>query len=220
MTAPVRPRDGVERRRDPSSRLAGLDLLACAVVLLDVEGRTKFLNQAAEQLFEMPQRVIEGSVFARQFSNGGIIDGTANDPATANRIRGVGSPILRISFGDPIGLAAGLVDSLLIGAGHGDGVARLRRVHAQLTHPDGRTAEVAYLLSHPASVAGSSDPEGDIEDYTAGVGFDFEKLLGFPLYFDYATVPQAEVVAWVCDRWPYPKMAARTIVENNQEQTT
>jgi hypothetical protein len=31
---------------------------------------------------------------------------------------------------------------------------------------------------------------------------------------------QAEVVAWVCDRWPYPKMAARTIVENNQEQTT
>jgi hypothetical protein len=37
-----------------------------------------------------------------------------------------------------------------------------------------------------------SDPEGDIQDYTAGVGFDFEKLLGFPLYFDYATVPQAE----------------------------
>lgn len=75
MIAPVRQRDGVERRRDPSSRLAGLDLLACAVVLLDVEGRTKFLNQAAEQLFEMPQRVIEGTVFARQFSNGGIIDG-------------------------------------------------------------------------------------------------------------------------------------------------
>lgn len=40
-------------------------------------------------------------------------------------------------------LAAGLIDSLLTGAAHGDGVARLRRVHAQLTHPDGRIAEVA-----------------------------------------------------------------------------
>jgi two-component system nitrogen regulation sensor histidine kinase GlnL len=67
--------EGTERRRDPASRLAGLDLLACAVVLLDDQGRTTFLNQAAEQLFELPQRAIEGAAFARQFSNGGIIDG-------------------------------------------------------------------------------------------------------------------------------------------------
>ena len=40
-------------------------------------------------------------------------------------------------------LAAGLVDSLLTGTGHGDGVACLRRVHAQLTDRDGRIAEVA-----------------------------------------------------------------------------
>lgn len=41
-------------------------------------------------------------------------------------------------------LAAGLVDSLLSGAArHGPGVARLRRVHAQLTGPDARAAEVA-----------------------------------------------------------------------------
>ncbi|MFN7644876.1 MAG: nitrogen regulation protein NR(II) [Burkholderiales bacterium] len=66
--------EGRDRRRQPASRLAGLDLLACAVVLLDDQGQTTFLNQAAEQLFELPQRVIEGAAFARQFSNGGIID--------------------------------------------------------------------------------------------------------------------------------------------------
>ena len=65
---------GTERRRDPASRLAGLDLLACAVVLLDVQGDTVFMNQAAEQLFELPQRAVEGTSFARQFSNGGVID--------------------------------------------------------------------------------------------------------------------------------------------------
>jgi two-component system nitrogen regulation sensor histidine kinase GlnL len=65
---------GIDRRRHPSSRLAGLDLLACAVVLLDAQGHTRFINQAAEQLFELPQRVIEGAPFARQFVNGLIID--------------------------------------------------------------------------------------------------------------------------------------------------
>jgi two-component system nitrogen regulation sensor histidine kinase GlnL len=75
MTPSSRLPEGIERRRDPWSRLAGLDLLACAVVLLDAEGHTKFLNQSAEQLFETPQRVIEGTVFARQFVNGGVIDG-------------------------------------------------------------------------------------------------------------------------------------------------
>jgi two-component system nitrogen regulation sensor histidine kinase GlnL len=75
MTPTSRMPEGTDRRRQPASRLAGLDLLACAVVLLDDQGQTTFLNQAAEQLFELPQRVIEGASFARQFSNGGIIDG-------------------------------------------------------------------------------------------------------------------------------------------------
>ena len=65
----------LERRRQPASRLAGLDLLACAVVLLDEQGRTRFINQAAEQLFELSQRSLEGELFARQFSNGALIDG-------------------------------------------------------------------------------------------------------------------------------------------------
>jgi len=74
MSASGRSPLGFDRRRHPSSRLAGLDLLASAVVLLDAQGDTKFLNQAAEMLFELPQRAIEGAAFARQFSNGMIID--------------------------------------------------------------------------------------------------------------------------------------------------
>ena len=66
--------EGTDRRRDPASRLAGLDLLACAVVVLDDQGRTVFVNQAAEQLFELPMRSVEGTPFARLFTNGGIID--------------------------------------------------------------------------------------------------------------------------------------------------
>lgn len=75
MTPTSRLPEGTDRRRQPASRLAGLDLLAGAVVLLDDQGHTTFLNQSAEQLFELPHRVIEGAAFARQFSNGGIIDG-------------------------------------------------------------------------------------------------------------------------------------------------
>jgi two-component system nitrogen regulation sensor histidine kinase GlnL len=64
----------VERRNDLMSRLAGIDRLACAVVLLDADGRTRFLNLAAEQIFETPLRVIEGTLFARLFGNGAVID--------------------------------------------------------------------------------------------------------------------------------------------------
>jgi len=44
------------------------------VVLLDAQGSTRFINQAAEMLFELPQRSLEGAPFARQFTNGLIID--------------------------------------------------------------------------------------------------------------------------------------------------
>jgi len=58
----------------PHARVAGLDLLACAVVLLDADGGTVFINQAAEQLFEVPLRTVLRQPFARQFANGGVID--------------------------------------------------------------------------------------------------------------------------------------------------
>ena len=44
------------------------------MVLLDAQGSTRFINQAAEMLFELPQRSLEGAPFARQFTNGLIID--------------------------------------------------------------------------------------------------------------------------------------------------
>lgn len=65
---------GPDRRRHLQSRLAGLNLLACAVVLLSDEGKVRFLNPAAEQLFEMPLRVIEGAHFPTQFSNGPVFE--------------------------------------------------------------------------------------------------------------------------------------------------
>jgi len=68
------PRPGRERRRRPESLFAGLDLLASGVVVLDAEGRAVFINQAAEQLFEMSQRSLQGQWFARLFANGMIID--------------------------------------------------------------------------------------------------------------------------------------------------
>jgi two-component system nitrogen regulation sensor histidine kinase GlnL len=63
-----------ERRRELGSRLAGLDVLACSVVLLDRQGQVRFANMAAEQLFDAPLKLLEGSVFARQFGNGLVLD--------------------------------------------------------------------------------------------------------------------------------------------------
>jgi hypothetical protein len=36
------------------------------------------------------------------------------------------------------------------------------------------------------------DPEGDIQDFTAGGGVSLNRWVGTPLSFDYASVPQAE----------------------------
>ena len=62
-----------ERRQELSSRLAGLDVLACGVVLLDGKGQVRFANMAAEQLFDVSLKLREGGVFARHFINGAVI---------------------------------------------------------------------------------------------------------------------------------------------------
>jgi two-component system nitrogen regulation sensor histidine kinase GlnL len=43
-------------------------------VLDDAEGRTVFINQAAEQLFELSSRTMIRASFARMFANGMVID--------------------------------------------------------------------------------------------------------------------------------------------------
>ena len=71
---PRTERSGPDRRKQPESLLAGLDLLASGVVVLDTDGLVVFINQAAEQLFELSARTLDGQSFARLFVNGGIID--------------------------------------------------------------------------------------------------------------------------------------------------
>ena len=56
------------------SQLRSLDLLGCAVVIIETDGHCRFLNQAAEQLFEVSPRGLRGHAFARLFQNGGLID--------------------------------------------------------------------------------------------------------------------------------------------------
>ena len=98
----------------------------------------------------------EGTGNYTQFTpnrNGGIIDGTANDPATANRIRGVGSPIsgsgVNIAVGnfssnnkvpvDPYNIDAVEIsrgpNSNLFGLGAAAGTINLVPSKANLTRP-------------------------------------------------------------------------------------
>jgi two-component system nitrogen regulation sensor histidine kinase GlnL len=81
--AAVACRPWVEKRHEPSSVFAGLDLLACAVVILDEEGRCVHLNQSAEQLFEITARATVGHAFSRLFVDGALIDALRADAATA-----------------------------------------------------------------------------------------------------------------------------------------
>ncbi len=63
-----------DRRVSHASQLAGLNLLASGAVVLDAEGRTVFLNQAAEVLFETSLAILQSTFFSRMFSNGHVID--------------------------------------------------------------------------------------------------------------------------------------------------
>src|SRR5690606_10482450 len=60
-------RSGPPRRSGPEARLAGLDLLGAAVVVIRRDGSTVYLNPAAEQLFEVSRRILIGHSFPRLF---------------------------------------------------------------------------------------------------------------------------------------------------------
>jgi outer membrane receptor protein involved in Fe transport len=116
----------------------------------------------------------EGTGNYTQFTpnrNGGVIDGTANDPATANRIRGVGSPIsgsgVNVSLGnfssnaripmdtyniDSVEISRG-PNSNLFGLGAAAGTVNLVQSKANLTrHVAGVTARVDSEGGHRASL--------------------------------------------------------------------
>ncbi|MFA7506048.1 MAG: nitrogen regulation protein NR(II) [Burkholderiaceae bacterium] len=77
-----------ERRHDPESRLAGLDLLASAVVLLDARGCAAYMNLAAEQLFEISWRLHAAERFSAIFADGRAIDALLAE-AVSNRFEEV-----------------------------------------------------------------------------------------------------------------------------------
>jgi two-component system, NtrC family, nitrogen regulation sensor histidine kinase GlnL len=54
--------------------MAGLQLLALGVVVLDRQGVCVYLNNAAEQLFDVSPRSVRGQVFSRLFANGEALD--------------------------------------------------------------------------------------------------------------------------------------------------
>ncbi len=68
------PAAGVAEAPEVDARLAGIDLLATAVVVLDAEGRVVRINAAAESLFEFSSRMLLGQLFSRFFSDGAPID--------------------------------------------------------------------------------------------------------------------------------------------------
>ena len=55
-------------------RFAGLQLLACAVVVVDAEGRCLYLNEAAEQIFEASPRLTVGLPWTRLFGHDPAVD--------------------------------------------------------------------------------------------------------------------------------------------------
>jgi len=61
------PRISNLRRTPEASGLDGLDLLTGAVALLDAQGATVFLNDAAEELFEVSLRRVRGQAFSELF---------------------------------------------------------------------------------------------------------------------------------------------------------
>ena len=67
----------------PDAHFEGLDLLGSAVVVVDANGVTRFINLAAAQLFEISHRALFGHPFDGLFLNGGVlrslVEGAAAD---------------------------------------------------------------------------------------------------------------------------------------------
>ena len=59
---------------DAETRTAPKVRAAKVWLVLDADGNTVFINQAAEQLFDLSSRSMIGHSFARVFANGGVID--------------------------------------------------------------------------------------------------------------------------------------------------
>ena len=127
-------------------------------------------------LYRPTERLHVGLAFTNLGGDVTFIDEDQSDPLPRNMRVGLAYDVLKTTT-STLTLVYDYLDML---------------VEGDATKVSGLGAEWGYASLLYLRAGYKSDPEGDITDYTAGVGFDFEKLLGFPLYFDYATVPQAE----------------------------
>ncbi|HEX4585960.1 MAG TPA: nitrogen regulation protein NR(II) [Burkholderiaceae bacterium] len=67
--APVAP-----RATDPLAAYAGLELLSTAVLVIDAEGRVRWVNQAAEAMLDLSRRIVQGQLARGLFAEPGAID--------------------------------------------------------------------------------------------------------------------------------------------------
>src|SRR5438309_11794474 len=60
---------------DLAPAYAGLELLSTAVLVIDAEGRVRWVNQAAEAMLDLSRRIVQGQLARGLFAEPRVIDG-------------------------------------------------------------------------------------------------------------------------------------------------
>ena len=59
---------------EPGPSYAGLELLSTAVLVVDAEGRVRWVNQAAEAMLDLSRRIVQGQLARGLFIDAAVID--------------------------------------------------------------------------------------------------------------------------------------------------
>src|SRR5690606_34945608 len=202
-----------DRRHDPESRFAGLDLLASAVVLLDEGGSAAYMNLAAEQLFGISWRMHAAERFPAIFVDGSPIESLLAE-AISNRFdemrtemvleRPGHAPLELHATAVPVGEAFGAV---LIQFRETDHRQKLDRV-AQPLGPAQANRELVRDLAHEIK-----NPLGGLR----GAAQLLELELGSPELREYTQViiKEADRLQALVDRLLAPHRKARRLAPLN-----
>jgi two-component system nitrogen regulation sensor histidine kinase GlnL len=71
----------VARATEPVPSYAGLELLSTAVLVIDAEGRVRWVNQAAEAMLDLSRRIVQGQLARGLFAEAGAIDHLLDETA-------------------------------------------------------------------------------------------------------------------------------------------
>jgi len=63
-----------ESMSEPDAEYAGLDFLSTAVMVIDAEGRIRWVNQAAEAMLDVSRRILQGQLARGMFAESRLID--------------------------------------------------------------------------------------------------------------------------------------------------